>query len=162
MFTHEFPDTVFLPDRAELAINSLLGCLNSEKRQLPFCLTDLTGSPPRMAHTQFDYSDHTARVIDGLLLARAMTGTNKGDNQLTELKEQFFAGFDEDGLHYTPEKTVEFSACQHALSKVGHKRATVAYPGRRFGAGSKAPGWLDPGIDGYIHQARGLCLLSNR
>ena len=74
MLTHEFPDTVFLPDRAELAINSLLGCLNSEKRQLPFCLTDLTGSPPRMAHTQFDYSDHTARVIDGMLLARAMTG----------------------------------------------------------------------------------------
>ena len=108
MLTHEFPDTVFLPDRAELAINSLLGCLNSEKRQLPFCLTDLTGSPPRMVHTQFDYSDHTARVIDGLLLARAMTGTNKGDNQLTELKEQFFAGFDEDGLHYTPENPWSF------------------------------------------------------
>ena len=60
MLSHEFPDTVFLPDRAKLAINNLLGCLNPEKKHLPFCLTDLTGSPPRMAHTQFDYSDHTA------------------------------------------------------------------------------------------------------
>jgi hypothetical protein len=108
MLTNKFPDTIFLPDRAELAINSLLGCLNPEKHQLPFCLTDLTGSPPRMAHTQFDYSDHTARVIDGLLLARAMTGSNKGDNQLTELKEQFFGGFDANGLHYTPENHWSF------------------------------------------------------
>ncbi|MFY0610838.1 MAG: glycoside hydrolase family 127 protein [Hyphomicrobiaceae bacterium] len=108
MLTHELPDTIFLPDRARLAINCLLGCLNSEKNQLPFCLTDLTGSPPRMAHTQFDYSDHTARVIDGLLLARAMTGSNEGDNQLAELVEQFFAGFDEDGLHYTPENPWSF------------------------------------------------------
>ena len=103
MRTATLPDTIYLPDRAKLAINCLVGCLNPDKHQLPFCLTDLTGSPPRMAHTQFDYSDHTARVIDGLLLARAMTGSNEGDNQLSELEEQFFSGFGDDGLHYTPE-----------------------------------------------------------
>ena len=108
MLSHEFPDTVFLPDRAKLAINNLLGCLNPEKKHLPFCLTDLTGSPPRMAHTQFDYSDHTARVIDALLLAREMTGDTSGENQLTELKSQFFDGFDKDGLHYTPENPWSF------------------------------------------------------
>ena len=53
------PDTLYLPARAEAAINALLGCLNQDKGCLPFCLTDLTGSPPRMAHTQFDFSDHT-------------------------------------------------------------------------------------------------------
>ncbi len=83
MLTTMLPDTIFLPDRVKLAINGLLGCLNPDKDQLPFCLTDLTGSPPRMAHTQFDYSDHTARVIDGLLLARAMTGSNEGTSQLS-------------------------------------------------------------------------------
>jgi len=31
MLTHELPDMIFLPDRAKLAINCLLGCLNSEK-----------------------------------------------------------------------------------------------------------------------------------
>ena len=64
MHTATLPDTIYLPDRAGLAINCLLGCLNPDKHQLPFCLTYLTSSPPRMAHTQFDYSDHTARVIE--------------------------------------------------------------------------------------------------
>ena len=108
MLTTMLPDTIFLPDRVKLAINGLLGCLNPDKDQLPFCLTDLTGSPPRMAHTQFDYSDHTARVIDGLLLARAMTGSNEGTNQLSKLEAQFFAGFGDDGLHYTPENHWSF------------------------------------------------------
>ena len=36
-----------VPDRARLVINCLLGCLNPEKDYLPYCLTDLTGSPPR-------------------------------------------------------------------------------------------------------------------
>jgi len=108
MLTTMLPDTIFLPDRVKLAINGLLGCLNPDKDQLPFCLTDLTGSPPRMAHTQFDYSDHTARVIDGLLLARAMTGSNEGTSQLSKLEAQFFAGFGDDGLHYTPENHWSF------------------------------------------------------
>ena len=108
MITSTLPDTIFLPDRAKLAINCLVGCLNPDKHQLPFCLTDLTGSPPRMAHTQFDYSDHTARVIDGLLLAQAMTGSNEGNNQLPKLEAQFFSGFGDDGLHYTPENHWSF------------------------------------------------------
>ena len=102
MRTETLPDTIFLPDRARLAINALLGCLNSDKGQLPYCLTDLTGSPPRMAHTQFDYSDHTARVIDALLLARSLTGSQEGDNQLSSLERLLFEGFGSDGLHYTP------------------------------------------------------------
>ena len=57
-----------------------------------------------MAHTQFDYSDHTARVIDGLLLARAMTGSNEGDNQLSKLEEKFSSLFVHDGLHHSPGK----------------------------------------------------------
>jgi hypothetical protein len=108
MHTYEMPDTIFLPDRARLAINCLTGCLNPEKHQLPYCLTDLTGSPPRMAHTQFDYSDHTARVIDALLLARALSGSEAGGNQLSALEEAFFAGFADDGLHYTPDNPWSF------------------------------------------------------
>jgi len=102
------PDTVFLPDRARLAINCLLGCLNPDKDHLPYCLTDLTGSPPRMAHTQFDYSDHTARVIDALLLSRAMTGSNEGERELAALEAQFVARFGDDGLHYTPDNPWSF------------------------------------------------------
>lgn len=104
----EFPDTIFLPDRARLAMNSLTRCLNPDKDYLPYCLMDLTGNPPRMQHTQFDYSDHTSRVIDALLLAQAMTGTSEGEEQLEQLERLFWSGFDKDGLHYTPENPWSF------------------------------------------------------
>lgn len=108
MRTELMPDTIFLPDRARLAINCLTGCLNPGKEHLPYCLMDLTGSPPRMAHTQFDYSDHTARVIDALLLARALSGSLEGEKELSALEQLFFKGFGEDGLHYTPENPWSF------------------------------------------------------
>ncbi|MDD9918321.1 MAG: glycoside hydrolase family 127 protein [Rhodospirillaceae bacterium] len=102
------PDTIFLPDRARLAINCLTGCLNPTKDQLPFCLTDLTGSPPRMMHTQFDFSDHAARVVDALLLAQALCGSEEGVAQLDALERMFFTGFGDDGLHYTPDNPWSF------------------------------------------------------
>ncbi len=108
MLTDTMPDTLFLPERAGLAINCLLGCLNREKDHLPYCLTDLTGSPPRMAHTQFDYSDHTARVIDALLLARALTGRHDGNDELAALERLLAQGFGADGLHYTPDNPWSF------------------------------------------------------
>lgn len=106
--TDHFPDTIFLPDRARLAINCLNGCLNPKHHHLPFCLTDLTGNPPRMAHTQFDWSDHTSRVIDALLLAKAMTGDAAAGRHLPALTELFDQGFAADGLHYTPDNPWSF------------------------------------------------------
>ena len=108
MRTELMPDTIFLPDRARLAINCLTGCLDPGKDFLPYCLMDLTGSPPRMAHTQFDYSDHTARVIDALLLARALSGSQDGAKELEALETLLFKGFGEDGLHYTPDNPWSF------------------------------------------------------
>ncbi|MCH9671083.1 MAG: glycoside hydrolase family 127 protein, partial [Gammaproteobacteria bacterium] len=108
MPTAKLPATLYLPDRAALAINCLVGTLNPYKDQLPFCLTDLTSSPPRMAHTQFDYSDHTARVIDALLLARAISGSEAGGTELVALRRLFDSGFDDDGLHYTPDNRWSF------------------------------------------------------
>ncbi len=93
MRTAQMPDTVFLPDRARLAIDCLLGCLNPEKGQLPCRLTDPAGTPPRMAHTQFDYSDHTARVTGALLLARARLGP-QGVRQGAQLRHRLETGGD--------------------------------------------------------------------
>jgi hypothetical protein len=98
-----FPDTIFLPERAELALNCLTRCLNPAKGGLPYCLIDLTGEPPKMRHSQFDYSDHTARVIDAILLAQAMTGARRGERELESLEALFWPGFGADGLHYTPD-----------------------------------------------------------
>lgn len=104
----DMPDTVFLPDRARLAVNCLSQCLNKKKDYLPYCLMDITGSPARMSHTQFDYSDHTARVIDALLLASAMTGGKAPEEELHGLERLFEQGFGADGLHYTPDNPWSF------------------------------------------------------
>lgn len=103
-----FPNTIYLPDRARLAINALTGLLDADKDYLPYCLVDLTGDPPRMVHTQFDYSDHTARVIDAMFLARALTGSAAGGKELDRLLELLRRGFRQDGLHYTPENPWSF------------------------------------------------------
>jgi hypothetical protein len=108
MRTESFPDTLFLPDRARLAINCLTRCLNPAKNDLPYCVIDLTCQPPRMRHSQFDFSDHTSRVIDALLLAQAMTGSADGNAQIERLEEIFWRGFGADGLHYTPDNPWSF------------------------------------------------------
>ncbi|HMN78681.1 MAG TPA: glycoside hydrolase family 127 protein [Burkholderiaceae bacterium] len=135
MYTERFPDTLFLPDRARLAINCLNGCLNPAHRHLPFCLTDLTGSPPRMAHTQFDWSDHTSRVIDALLLAGAMTGDAAASRNLPALEALFEEGFGDDGLHYTPENPWSFRhANMHYQRSVINALISLALTGQRDGA----------------------------
>ena len=108
MPVEEYPDTIFLPDRAAMAINCLVKCLDRSKSYLPYCRMDLTGDPPRMIHSAFDWSDHTARVIDALYLAKAMTGSNDGEQELQHLLELFRQGFGEDGLHYTPDNPWSF------------------------------------------------------
>ncbi len=108
MPTHDFPDTLYLPDRAKLAINCFTGCLNPAEDSLPYCLMDISGERPRMRHTQFDWSDHASRVIDGLILARALGATDQGGEALGNLLPLFWRGFGDDGLHYTPDNDWSF------------------------------------------------------
>jgi hypothetical protein len=143
-----FPDTLFLPDRAKLAINCLTGLLNPTKDYLPYCLVDLTGQPPKMAHTQFDYSDHTARVIDALLLAKTMTGSEEGEDALAKLNELFDSGFASDGLHYTPENQWSF---RHA--NMHYQRSVInALLALRLARGSEAAGERLNGLVDGLHE----------
>lgn len=102
MREHMFPSTLFLPDRVRLAMGSLTKIIDPESG-LPYCLFDILSSPPKMAHTCFDWSDHTARTIDALLLGRAMTGDTIADEALPALCSLLDKGFGADGLHYTPD-----------------------------------------------------------
>ncbi|MBR0161944.1 MAG: glycoside hydrolase family 127 protein [Oscillospiraceae bacterium] len=97
-----FPATLYLPERAALAMHSLSSIIDPESG-LPFCLFDVMSDPPKMEHTCFDWSDHTARVIDALLLGRALTGSGEADGVVDGLFESLKKGFGADGLHYTPE-----------------------------------------------------------
>ena len=64
-----FPNTLYLPDRALLAVKSLIRIIDRESG-LPYCLFDILSDPPVMSHTCFDWSDHTARTIDALILGQ--------------------------------------------------------------------------------------------
>lgn len=97
-----FPSTLYLPERASLAMQSLSRIVDPESG-LPFCLFDVTSDPPRMEHTCFDWSDHTARVIDALVLGRALTGRSDADALIRQLFDSLQNGFGSDGLHYTPD-----------------------------------------------------------
>lgn len=99
----QFPDSLHLPDKVALAENFLLHGLDPDEGNLPYCLFDLTSATPRKAHTCFDWSDHTARIVDALYLVRAMTGSIKSDAVLPGLVRLLDGGFGEDGLHYTPD-----------------------------------------------------------
>lgn len=97
-----FPSTLYLPERAALAMHSLSSIIDPESG-LPFCLFDVMSDPPKMDHTCFDWSDHTARVIDALLLAWALTGSDEADAIVDSLFASLKKGFGADGLHYTPD-----------------------------------------------------------
>ena len=97
----QFPNTLYLPDRARLAVQSLKSIIDPESG-LPWCLFDVTSDPPYMEHTCFDWSDHTARTIDALLIGGALSGEDTTQCAL-ELYERLKQGFHENGLHYTPD-----------------------------------------------------------
>lgn len=101
--TELFPDTLYLPDHVALAENCLVNGLDSDDGNLPYCLFDITSKPPRKAHTCFDWSDHTARMIDALYLVRTLTGSTQSDAVLPGLIQLLDKGFGDDGLHYTPD-----------------------------------------------------------
>lgn len=100
MMQVQFPDTLYLPERARLAVQSLKSIVDPESG-LPWCLFDVTSDPPHMEHTCFDWSDHTARTIDALLLGGVLSGEETTQCAL-ELYERLKQGFHENGLHYTP------------------------------------------------------------
>lgn len=97
-----FPNTLYLPDKARLALNSLTKIVDEESG-LPYCLFDVTSEPPVLAHTCFDWSDHTARLIDALLLARTLTGCDEVNTLVEQLFKSLDTGFEEHGLHFTPD-----------------------------------------------------------
>lgn len=97
-----YPKTLFIPDHVELAQNFLINSIDVNSN-LPYCLFDIVSPDLNKAHTCFDWSDHTARVIDALLLSKAISkNIDIGPYYLT-LKDELNKGFHSNGLHYTPE-----------------------------------------------------------
>lgn len=138
-----FPSTLYLPERAAAAMHSLSSIIDPESG-LPFCLFDVMSDPPKMEHTCFDWSDHTARVIDALLLARALTGNNMANHLIEELFTSLKKGFGSDGLHYTPDnKWTSAQANMHYQRSVINALLSLCLEGQSTEAAELLNGLID-------------------
>ncbi len=96
----EVPDTLVLEDRAALAFNALEGCVDRDHDSIPYMFVDLLSKPATMSHSCWDYGSSTGRLVDSLVLARAMTGNSEASEVEQALRGNLLSFLHEDGLSY--------------------------------------------------------------
>ncbi len=96
----EVPDTLVLEDRAALAVNALEGCVDQDHGSIPYMFVDLVSKPATMSHSCWDYGSSTGRLVDSLVLARAMVGNDEPSDVETALRRNLLGFLHEDGLSY--------------------------------------------------------------
>ncbi len=100
----------WLQRSASLAMSALLARVDMAQHTRPFFWVDYRADPPHESHSYWDYCDIAGRFVDGLILARQMTGRQDGADEEAALREFLFAQQDaEDGLFYNPEPDAEMS-----------------------------------------------------
>jgi len=94
----------WLEDSASHAMDCLLARLDSTREFRPYFWVDFKASPPEARHSYWDTCDIAGRFVDGLALARLMTGRKDGKREEEALKKYFLAQQDDkDGLFYNPD-----------------------------------------------------------
>ncbi|MBW7453283.1 hypothetical protein ACFOLF_08195 [Paenibacillus sepulcri] len=97
------PDTLMLEDRAAHAINAMVGMADKEYGYIPFFNADLLHKPAFMTHGTWDYGSSHGRMIDGLILARHMSGETYGADVEEHYRANLLSFFKEDGMSYRQE-----------------------------------------------------------
>lgn len=91
----------FLEHAAGLALESMLTRLDEQRDYRPFFWTELNENPPRLCHSEYDFSDTGGRYLDACILARKMLRIASPDERELGLKNFVFSLQDnEDGLFY--------------------------------------------------------------
>jgi hypothetical protein len=98
--TNEIPDTLMLEERAAHAINAMIGLADRDHGYIPFFSADLMHKPAYMQHGDWDYGSSHGRMIDGLILARHMSGETFGKEVEERYRENLLSFFKEDGMSY--------------------------------------------------------------
>lgn len=75
---HQVPDTLTLEERAELALNALIGVADEDYEYIPFFNGNFKAKPAYMTHGNWDFGSSHGRLVDAVILARAMTGSDFG------------------------------------------------------------------------------------
>ncbi|RIK36441.1 MAG: hypothetical protein DCC55_27315 [Chloroflexi bacterium] len=91
----------WLQNAASLAMSALLARLDLAHDARPFFWIDLRQQPPQASHSYWDRCDIAGRFVDGLVLARQMTGRTDHVDAEILLRDFLWAQQDpEDGLFY--------------------------------------------------------------
>lgn len=91
----------WLQNAASLAMSSLLARIDLNREARPYFWIDIRQTPPQATHSYWDGVDIAGRFVDGLLLARQMTGRNDGAEAEAQLRQYLWAQQDpQDGLFY--------------------------------------------------------------
>lgn len=94
------PDTLMLEERAGHALNAMVGMADREFGFVPFFSANLMTKPAYMTHGDWDYGSTHGRMIDGMVLARHMSGETFGQDVEERYRENLLSFFKEDGLSY--------------------------------------------------------------
>ncbi|MHB0856253.1 MAG: hypothetical protein ACYC5M_01620 [Anaerolineae bacterium] len=85
-------------------MSALIARLDMERAARPFFWVDYRSTPPTASHSYWDHCDIAGRYVDGLVLARALTGREDAVEEELALREYLWAQQDPvDGLFYNPE-----------------------------------------------------------
>ena len=92
----------WLTDAASRAMDALLARLDLDRGARPYFWVDYQTQPPRAHHSYWDTCDIAGRFVDGLVLARIMTGRQDAQEAESMLRRLLWAQQDEsDGLFYS-------------------------------------------------------------
>jgi hypothetical protein len=100
MATRRIPDTLMLEERAAHAINAMVGMADRDHDYIPFFAANLNHKPAFMTHGDWDYGSSHGRMIDGLILARHMSGETFGQEVEERYRANLLSFFKEDGMSY--------------------------------------------------------------
>ena len=94
------PDTLTLEDRAGHAMNAIAGMADRDYNDIPFFAANLMKEPANLTHGDWDYGSSHGRMVDGMILARHMSGETFGAEIEEKYRANLLSFFKEDGLSY--------------------------------------------------------------
>jgi hypothetical protein len=98
----QVPNTLDLTARAGLAVGHMVAN-HDHATGYPYFYINIHQDPPVATHNAWDLIDVTSRYIDALILAREMTGDERGRDVEARYRELLISSLDpKDGLSYRP------------------------------------------------------------
>lgn len=96
----QIPDTLTLEDRADLALNALIGVADEDHEYIPFFNGNFKARPAYMTHGNWDFGSSHGRLVDAIILARTMSGNDLGTDIEAHYRKNLLNFFRDDGLSY--------------------------------------------------------------